>query len=217
VVKLYFVLVAMTALERLAEIVVSTSNARWSLARGGRETGRGHFPAMVALHTAFLVGCVVEPVLRGRTSLPAIAPLALAVAIACQALRWWCIATLGRQWNTRVIVVAGLPRISTGPYRWLRHPNYVAVAVEGIALPAVSGAWITAGVFTLANALLLWTRLRAENRALEALCDSRNCNVPAAAPEAAAAVAPAAAAAAVAPAAEAAAVEGEIRGFGNRA
>jgi len=169
VVTLYFVLLALTAVERVVEMVVSLSNARWSFARGGRELGREHFPTMVALHSAFLLGCAVEPVLRGRTTLAAVWPVALVVAVGCQTLRWWCIWTLGRQWNTRVIVVPGLERVASGPYRWLRHPNYLAVVLEGVALPAVSGAWTTAVVFSIANAFLLRTRLLTENRALDLL------------------------------------------------
>ena len=168
-VSAYDFLLVFTAMERGVEIVVSNANARWSLARGGREVGQGHFPAMVVLHTVFLVACAVEPRLTVARALPAVSAAAFVVAIACQALRWWCITTLGRQWNTRVIVVPDLVRVTGGPYRWLRHPNYLAVVLEGIALPAVGGAWITAAVFTLCNAALLRTRLRTENRALELL------------------------------------------------
>jgi methyltransferase len=85
----------------------------------------------------------------------------LALVVASQALRWWCVATLGHQWNTRVIVVPGLPLVSAGPYRWLRHPNYVAVVVEVVALPLVHTAWVTALVFTLANAAVLPVEERA--------------------------------------------------------
>jgi methyltransferase len=88
------------------------------------------------------------------------------LALASQALRWWCIGTLGRHWNTRVIVVPDLPLVRSGPYRFLRHPNYVAVVAEGVALPLVHAAWVTALVFTLANAVLLAVRLRVENAAL---------------------------------------------------
>ena len=86
-----------------------------------------------------------------------------------QALRWWCITTLGRRWNTRVIVVPGLPPVTRGPYRLFSHPNYVAVVVEGVALPLVHGAWITAAVFTVLNAALLSVRIRVENAALRTL------------------------------------------------
>jgi methyltransferase len=93
----------------------------------------------------------------------------VAVVVAAQGLRWWCITVLGHQWNTRVVVVPGARRVEGGPYRFLRHPNYVAVIVEGIALPLVHSAWVTAIVFSLLNALLLRMRIRAENAALEDL------------------------------------------------
>lgn len=162
-------LVALTAVERLAELVVSARNARWSFARGGVESGRGHFPAMVALHTGLLVACVVEVHAADRPFLPWLGWPALVLVLASQGLRWWCIATLGPRWNTRVIVVPGLPLVHRGPYRWLSHPNYVAVVVEGLALPLVHTAWVTALGFTVLNAvLLLGFRIPAEERALAA-------------------------------------------------
>ncbi|AEI13479.1 isoprenylcysteine carboxyl methyltransferase family protein [Cellulomonas gilvus] len=168
---LYVALVVATGLERLAELVVSARHARWSFARGGRESGRGHFPAMVALHTGLLVACVAEAVLADRPFLPWLGWPALVVVLASQALRWWCIRVLGPQWNTRVIVVPGLGLVARGPYRLLRHPNYVAVVAEGVALPLVHTAWVTALAFTVLNAvLLLGFRIPAEERAL---ADSR--------------------------------------------
>lgn len=162
----FTVLVALVGLERVAELVVSTRNAAWSRERGGVETGLGHFPFMVVLHTALLVGALVEAWVR-RPDVPSLLAWSmLGLVVASQALRWWCIATLGRQWNTRVIVVPGLPLVRSGPYRRLRHPNYVAVVVEGFALPLVHAAWWTAVVFTVANAVLLMVRIRVEERAL---------------------------------------------------
>ncbi|MFE5308838.1 isoprenylcysteine carboxyl methyltransferase family protein [Isoptericola sp. NPDC056605] len=167
---LYAALVLATGVERLAELVVSARHARWSFARGGVESGRGHFPAMVALHTGLLVACVVEVVVADRPFLPWLGWPMLALVLASQGLRWWCIATLGERWNTRVIVVPGLPLVRRGPYRWLAHPNYVAVVVEGVALPLVHTAWVTALVFTVLNAwLLLGFRIPAEERALRAV------------------------------------------------
>lgn len=167
---LYLAVVGLTAVERLAELVVSTRHARWSFARGGVESGRGHFPAMVALHTGLLVACVVEVLVADRPFLPWLGWPALVLVVASQALRWWCIGTLGERWNTRVIVVPGLPLVDRGPYRWLRHPNYVAVVVEGLALPLVHTAWVTAVAFTVLNAvLLLRFRIPAEERALRSV------------------------------------------------
>ena len=165
----FLVVVLLVAVERLAELVVSRRNAAWSLSRGGVETGQGHYPVMVVLHTGFLVAMLAEAVVR-RPDVPAALAWSMLVAVvAAQALRWWCIATLGRRWNTRVIVVPGLSPVRSGPYRWLSHPNYVAVVVEGVALPLVHASWVTALVFTVANAALLTVRLRAENAALATL------------------------------------------------
>ncbi len=159
-------LVALVGLERLAELVISRRNAAWSLAHGGRETGHRHYAVMVTLHTGLLVGMLVEAWVRRPEVTALLAGVMLVLVLASQALRWWCIATLGRRWNTRVIVVPDLPLVRTGPYRFLGHPNYVAVVVEGFALPLVHAAWVTALVFTVANAVLLTVRLRVENAAL---------------------------------------------------
>ena len=171
--SVFVVVVALVALERLAELIVSQRNAAWSFARGGQETGQGHYPAMVALHTGFLVAMLVEALVRRPEVPSALAWSMLALVAVAQALRWWCIATLGPQWNTRVIVVPDLAPVRTGPYRFLAHPNYVAVVVEGIALPLIHACWITAAGFTILNAALLRVRLRVENDALATLQRAR--------------------------------------------
>lgn len=165
----YAALLAGTAAERVVELVVSTRNARWAFARGGVEAGRGHFPPMVALHTGLLVACAVEPVVAGRPFLLGLSLPAALAALACQGLRWWCIGSLGRRWNTRIVVVPGLPLVRRGPYRFLPHPNYLVVAAEGVVLPLAGTAWVTAIAFTALNAvLLLGFRIPAEERALAA-------------------------------------------------
>jgi methyltransferase len=169
----FVVLVALVGLERLAELVVSQRNTAWSLARGGREHGAGHYPFMVVLHTGLLAGALVEVLLADRPFVPVLAWTMLALVVLAQALRWWCITTLGKRWSTRVVVVPGLPLVTGGPYRWLRHPNYVAVVVEGFALPLVHSAWLTALVFTLANAALLRIRIGVEDAALAAAPSER--------------------------------------------
>ena len=165
---LYAILLGAVGCERVAELVLSTTHARALMARGAVEHGRGHYPTMVALHTAFLLGCLLEPVVMGRAFVPMLGYPMLGLALGAQALRWWAIATLGVHWNTRVIVLPNSERIRGGPYRFFPHPNYVAVVVEGIALPLVHGAWITALVFTVLNAWLLSVRIRAEDAALAA-------------------------------------------------
>lgn len=162
----YTVLVLLVVAERFAELVVARGNAAWSRARGARERGAGHYPAMVALHTALLFGCLVEPWAADRPFLPLLGWPALVLVLAAQGLRWWCIRTLGPRWNTRVLIVPGLPLVTAGPYRHLRHPNYLAVAVEGLALPLVHTAWMTALGFFLLNAALMTVRIPCEDDAL---------------------------------------------------
>jgi methyltransferase len=163
----YALLIAAVAVERVAELVVSQRNLAWSRARGGVEFGARHYPAMVALHGVLLVGALVEASYRSFE--PVLGWPMLAVVLAAQGLRWWCIATLGRQWNTRVVVIPDAARIIGGPYRFFSHPNYVAVVVEGVALPLVHTAWVTAVAFTALNAVVLRTRIGVENAALARL------------------------------------------------
>jgi methyltransferase len=175
----YVLLVVAVAVERLAELVVSRRNLKWSLEQGGREYGGGHYPAMVALHTGLLAACVIEASVSGRAFIPALGWPMLALVLGSQALRWWCITTLGPRWNTRIVVVPGRPLVTGGPYRWFTHPNYVAVVIEGAALPLVHTAWITAVAFTVLNAILLRVRIRAENAALtSALLDAGPSSAP---------------------------------------
>ncbi len=164
----YVVLIMTVAALRLVELGVARQNLLWAKRNGGVETGAGHYPAMVALHSGLLLGCLLEVPLAGRQFAPALGWSMLALLLAAHALRWWCISTLGAQWNTRVIRVPRAPVVTGGPYRWLRHPNYLAVAAEGIALPLVHSAWLTALTFTVLNAWLMRVRLQAENAALAA-------------------------------------------------
>ena len=169
----YLGLVLLTGAERIVELVISKRNATAAFARGGKEFGQRHFPFMVTLHTGFLLACIAEVFLLDRPFIPGLGWPMLTIALLCQAGRYWCIVSLGSQWNTRVIVVPGAGRVERkGPYRftWLPHPNYLIVAIEGIALPLVYTAWITAIVFTVLNAILLLAfRIPTEDRALKSL------------------------------------------------
>jgi len=168
----FYLVIALTGIERLAELIVGKRNLQWSLSKGGVEFGQGHWPWMVALHTGLLAACVVEVAWFEPRFQPLLGGAMLVVALGCQGLRWWCIHTLGHHWNPRVVVIPGAPRITGGPYRWFAHPNYVAVVTEGIALPMMHGAWRTALGFTLLNALLLRTRIQCENEALRTHLDT---------------------------------------------
>lgn len=163
---LFLVLVAAVAVERLVELVISRRHERALRARGAVEAGAGHYPLMVGLHAALLVGAPAEVLLLDRPFLPWLGWPMLAVVAATMALRYWVVATLGERWTTRVLVLPGAPLVARGPYRFLRHPNYLAVVLEVAALPLVHTAWITALVCSLANLLVLALRIRVEDAAL---------------------------------------------------
>lgn len=163
---MYYLFIALIGLERLVELAVSRRNANWSFARGGREFGQGHYPVMVAMHSALLLSCMAEVAFAHRPFIPALGWPMVAVVAASTVVRWWCVATLGKHWNPRLIIVPGAELVRSGPYRWIHHPNYTAVAVEVAALPLVHSAWLTAIVFTIANAAVLRVRITAENLAL---------------------------------------------------
>ena len=163
--------VALVAAQRLLELLLARRNERKARAKGAVEWGRGHYPFIVALHSLWLVSTLVEGVLRGP-ELPPYWPVPLALFLLAQPLRYWAIFSLGENWNTKILVVPGAKMVKRGPYRYLNHPNYVAVVVEILAFPLVFGAWATALVFTSLNAALLSVRMREENRALAGLTRS---------------------------------------------
>ena len=160
--------VMLVGVQRLLELALSRRNERRLRARGAVERGSGHYPVIVAIHSLWLVSTLVEGLLRGPEP-PVWWPLPLAAFLLVQPLRYWAILSLGENWNTRVLVVPGGKLVRRGPYRYFPHPNYVVVAVEVLTFPLIFGAWITAVVFSLLNAALLYVRIRSENRALREL------------------------------------------------
>lgn len=168
---LYAGLLALMAAERLTELGIARRNQRWLTARGAVEVGRGHYPWMVIQHTLFLLSCLAEVWWLQRPFHPILAGIMFTALVGSMLLRYWVIATLGRRWTTRVLCLPGEPIITTGPYRYLEHPNYLAVVVEIFALPMIHTAWMTALVFTLANGWLLFHRIRVEEAALHRYAD----------------------------------------------
>jgi methyltransferase len=160
--------VALVAIQRLLELRLSRRHEHILRARGAVERGRGHYPLMVVLHALWLVSTLVEGILRGP-GLPGYWPIPLALFLLVQPLRYWAILSLGDNWNTRILVVPGAKLVTRGPYRYFPHPNYVVVAVEVATFPLIFGAWVTALVFSILNAALLFVRIREENRALAEL------------------------------------------------
>jgi len=160
--------VALVTVQRVLELGLSRRNERILRARGAVERGREHYPLMVTLHTLWLISTFVEGALHGP-EFPAYWPVPLTLFLLVQPLRYWAILSLGENWNTRILVVPGAKPVRRGPYRYLKHPNYVVVVVEILTFPLIFGAWITALVFSALNAALLSVRIREEDRALREL------------------------------------------------
>jgi methyltransferase len=168
---LYTILIGIVAAGRLFELRIAGRNFRALLARGGVEVGFEHYRWMVLLHTAFLIACPLEVWLLGRPFIPALAAVMLLLAVLAAAIRWWVIATLAGRWTTRIVCLPGVGPVTGGPYRFLRHPNYLAVIVEMFALPLIHTAWLTAVLFSALNAVILRVRIRAEEEALSRLSE----------------------------------------------
>ena len=162
------VVAALVGLQRLLELRHSRRNEARLRARGAVERGRGHYPAMVAVHALWLASILEEGLLRGPEP-PAWWPVALALFLLVQPLRYWAISSLGENWNVRILVVPGGRLVRSGPYRFFPHPNYVVVATEVLTLPLIFGAWTTAVVFSILNTVFFYVRIRAEDRALREL------------------------------------------------
>lgn len=170
---LFAVVLGAVVLERLFELWLSRRNASRVLARGGREAGAGHYPVMVLLHVAFFAALLAEVALLPTRPWPALAWSATVLVVAAMALRYWAIWSLGDRWNPRVLYEPERPPSTRGPYRLLRHPNYLAVALELFALPMIHGAWRTATLFSLLNLALLSVRVEVEEAVVAAGREAR--------------------------------------------
>lgn len=168
---LYTAFIALIAAGRLFELRVAKRNLRDLLTRGGVEVAPEHYRWMVLLHTLFLVACPLEVWLLDRPFLPWLGIPMLLLAVLAAGLRLWVIRTLEGRWTTRIVVLPRVTPVTGGPYRFLRHPNYLAVITEIFALPLIHSAWLTAAVFSLLNAWLLRVRIRAEEEGLSRLSD----------------------------------------------
>lgn len=154
-------IVLLVALQRLAELAYARRNQARLLAAGGREVGAGHYPLLMLVHAGWLAALWLW--------VPADAPVhwpLLALFLLLQLARLWVVASLGRYWTTRIVTVPGAPLVRRGPYRFLRHPNYLVVALEIAILPLAFGAWAIAILFSLLNGTLLAWRIRVEEAAL---------------------------------------------------
>ncbi|MFD2209098.1 isoprenylcysteine carboxyl methyltransferase family protein [Virgibacillus halophilus] len=154
--------------QRLAELAIAKSNEKWMKERGGIETGSEHYKWFIIMHGLFFCGIILETTLRSQKSLaPSIVILCL--FIATQLARVWCIQTLGRFWNTKIIVLPRVALIKKGPYKYVKHPNYFIVAAELFLIPFLFGAFYSAFIFPILHVLLLKIRIPQEEKALAAV------------------------------------------------
>jgi methyltransferase len=158
-------LIASLVVQRLLELRVARRNESWARAQGAQEYGQEHYPLFFALHSGWLIGTLFE----GRRTGGKIRWSWLLLLLLAQPLRYWVIRTLGKQWNTRILIVPGAGRVTAGPFQYLSHPNYAVVALEMLSMPLTVGAWRTAVLGSLLNAALLrFIRIPAEEKALQA-------------------------------------------------
>lgn len=162
----YLALLLLVALLRIVELQISRRHQRDMVAHGAAKVSDPRFRWMVLLHTGVLVGAAVEVVFLHRPFIPVLAAVCFVIFLAANVVRWWVIRTLGEHWNVQIMNSTGLGVITTGPFRYVRHPNYAAVFVEMLVLPLIHTAWITAIAGSLAHIVVLSQRLSTEERVL---------------------------------------------------
>jgi methyltransferase len=171
-VKLFTLFLAVVILQRLAELKIARNNENWMKKRGGKEFGHKHYRLMVGIHSCFFIFYLWE-VLYFRKDLSAQWPLLLTLFVVTQAGRVWALSSLGKHWNTKIIVVPNGPVIIKGPYKFLKHPNYVIVTLEFIILPLLFQAYLTTIIFSILNIWILSIRIPEEEKALSELTPYR--------------------------------------------
>lgn len=163
---LFIVVISIVIIQRLIELIVASKNEKWMRSQGAFEVGADHYPVMVLMHTGFFVTLLLEVTALDRPLSP-IWLVLLTIFLIAQVMRIWCLTSLGKYWNTKILVLPGADVVKKGPYRWIRHPNYLIVTVELLTLPLLFGAYFTAILFTVLNLWMLSVRIPAEENALK--------------------------------------------------
>lgn len=161
----FIIVISLVIAQRLVEIFIARRNEKWMFEQGAHEVGASHYPYMLALHISFFLFFIAE-VQFEQTNLSPFFPLLLCLFLLVQGLRIWCLRSLGRFWNTKIIILPNAQVVKKGPYLFMRHPNYTIVSLEFILLPLMFEAYLTAFIFTLLNIAMLSVRIPLEERAL---------------------------------------------------
>jgi methyltransferase len=162
---LFFIIIFLVIIQRITEVFIAKRNEKKMLAQGAYEVGASHYPYMVTLHVSFFVCLITEALIFNRGISP-LFPLFFLIFLFVQALRIWCLRSLGSFWNTKIIILPGAQVVTKGPYLYLKHPNYVVVCIEIVLLPLMFQAYFTAICFTLFNLAMLSVRIPLEEKAL---------------------------------------------------
>ncbi len=169
---IFYLIVTLVILQRLSEVVIAKRNEKWMIAQGAYEVGNSHYPYMVTMHISFFLFLIVE-VVTNHNGISPLFPLLFILFVAVQALRIWCIRSLGPFWNTKILILPHAQVVRKGPYEIMRHPNYAVVCLEILILPFMFQAYFTAFCFTLLNITMLSVRIPIEEKALR---DATNYN-----------------------------------------
>ena len=164
---MFYIIISIVIIQRLTELMIAKRNEKWLIANGAVEYGKEHYKYIVFLHTMFFISMFIEFNIRGRHSeFSVINYLFLVIFIFMQVMRFWVLNSLGKYWNTKILRIPGSVLISKGPYGYFKHPNYIIVCCEIIAIPMIFDLYVTAIVFTVLNALILAVRIKEENKVL---------------------------------------------------
>lgn len=165
---LFWIFISLVIIQRLAELVISKRNQKLMLSKGAVEFDKHGYRYIVMMHTAFFV-CLVSEWVFLKRDLNFYWVYLLIIFILAQVLRYWSIASLGYLWNTKIIVLKGSRLVSAGPYKYLKHPNYIAVITEILVIPLIFSCYITCIVFSILNIIVLTRRIKIEQTALQEL------------------------------------------------
>lgn len=166
----FFIFFSVLIIQRLLELMIARRNEKWMKARGALEFGMKQYQFIVLVHSMFFVVFLFEKISFSRELSP-IWPFLAAVFVCAQLIRVWSISSLGRYWNTKIIVLPNVEVVKRGPYRFIKHPNYLVVSIELLVVPLMFGAYMTACLFTILNVLMLSIRIPAEEKALRELTE----------------------------------------------
>ncbi|MED3647592.1 isoprenylcysteine carboxyl methyltransferase family protein [Halalkalibacterium halodurans] len=162
-----YAFISLVIVQRLVEVGLANQNAKWIRSKGGYEVGQTHYKYLVLLHGFFFVSLITEVTIKG-VAFDLWSAIPFAWFLFAQILRLWALSSLGRFWNTRIMILPDANVIASGPYRYIKHPNYAVVIIEIAMLPLFFKAYMTAFLFSLLNAIVLYIRIHTEEEALQA-------------------------------------------------